>query len=91
MSIKSNLQNEINNNLDSKLQNYMEAITNMCSRIENNVTNVTNQINSLEKRIGNYETQLNSMNESKIINVLNESRYNNKSNFDNNINNNHST
>lgn len=55
----------------------MDAITNMCSRIENNVTNVTNQINTLEKRIGSQESQLNSINESKIINVLNESRLNN--------------
>jgi len=55
----------------------MQAITQMCSRIENNVKGVTSQINNLEQRLGSYESNLNSVNESKIINVLNESRVNN--------------
>lgn len=55
----------------------MQAITQMCSRIENNVQGVTSQINNLEQRLGSYESNLNSVNESKIINVLNESRVNN--------------
>jgi len=77
MNLKNSLQSEISSNLDSKLQNYMEAITNMCSRIESNVNGVTNHMINLEQRLEKYETQLkDSLNESKIISALNDKNNN---------------
>jgi len=77
INLKNNMQNEISSNLDSKLQNYMEAIANMCSRIENNVSGVKDQMHNLEQRLGDYETQMkDNLNESKIISTLNQSKHN---------------
>jgi len=63
-TVTSMMKDEIilTNIVDSRLNQYMDVITNMCKKIELQVTNVNVHMNNLEERLNKYENNFTNFN-----------------------------